>query len=422
MRSSAQLHPEQGLRLAALLRRRAQPQPGARLHRRPARLPAGPHLPARRAGGRLRGRRRDARAAAQHRADDRRPAGHAGSRNGAVRALRPATCCGRWSSWPRRTRTARRGADPPDLLRPLRAAAAAGRARPPPRPPSWRRTPLYDFLTQLAAFDSPVATFLDRGDPRAQELPDALPVAAGRRLASSIRLERPEPFRDLFPRPPVRLWGKLETTPEAARIALVHRPRPLQQQIPLEYAYAAWGELARPAAGETDDYRTVSRRHARAAARLPGAASGGDGAHRQRLPRQPRRRARRRFALPDLAQFEGWRRRWRRRWTSSSRSSGTATSPPGRRRGLAPPERRVLAGESLIVGVPRGGPGARRGGAEPRAPAALRATAPARSGQRRRQALARTEARDEMDAGRVCACGCGSPARAWTAVSTRRWH
>ena len=57
--------------------------------------------------------------------------------------------------------TGSRGADPPGLLQQLRAAPAPGRAVPPFQRHRGCRPALYDFITQLAAFDSPIATFLD---------------------------------------------------------------------------------------------------------------------------------------------------------------------------------------------------------------------------------------------------------------------
>ncbi len=54
------LHPQQGLRLAALHRRDAEPKPRPHLHRRAARLPARSDLSPRRPGRGMRGRHRDA--------------------------------------------------------------------------------------------------------------------------------------------------------------------------------------------------------------------------------------------------------------------------------------------------------------------------------------------------------------------------
>ena len=93
-----------------------------------------------------------------------------------------------------------------------------------------------------------------------------------------------------LPRPALRLLGQARrcraaTTPGIGE--LVHQPRPLQQPDPAGVRLRRLGRTARPAPAQRRRLRGLPGGHAGPAARLPGPAAGGDGAHRQRLPRQP---------------------------------------------------------------------------------------------------------------------------------------
>ena len=155
------LHPGQGLQLAALLRRHAEPEPRPHLHRRPARLPARPDLPARRPGRRLRGRgRTPGRRRSVVRLTDGPPDTPAKEERLFVDWI--GTCCGRSSSWPLPTRRGNRAPRSTSSSTTATSSGCCWRAWPATPRRSSARHPLYDFLTQIAAFDSPVATFLDQ--------------------------------------------------------------------------------------------------------------------------------------------------------------------------------------------------------------------------------------------------------------------
>ncbi|HEY7035844.1 MAG TPA: PD-(D/E)XK nuclease family protein, partial [Thermomicrobiales bacterium] len=122
-------------------------------------------------------------------------------------------------------------------------------------------TPLYDFVTQLAAYDSPIATFLV---DEIRELKN-YPMVCQSLQAVSRYLKfdwyTPEPFGELFH---TRLFDHVGRFPDEERPE--HDTSPwytarsrFNSQIPLEYAYAAWGELAPPADGAADEFRAFRR-------------------------------------------------------------------------------------------------------------------------------------------------------------------
>ncbi|MFN3649232.1 MAG: AAA domain-containing protein [Armatimonadota bacterium] len=105
---------------------------------------------------------------------------------------------------------------------------------------------LYDFMTQLAAFDSPIATFLDREIRELKNYP--MVCQSLQAVAAHLGFDW-APFRETFRARLFDEWGTLD--PEAE--AWYTRRARFNSQIPLEYAYAAWGDLE-PPAGKRDDY------------------------------------------------------------------------------------------------------------------------------------------------------------------------
>ena len=207
-------------------------------------------------------------------------------------------------------------------------------------------TPLYDFLTQLAAFDSPVGTFLEREIREMRNYP-----MIGQSLQAVASLQKfdwnaPEPYRDTFR---ARLFdararfdrGDDETPWITARARF-------NSQIPLEYAYAAWGDLDDPAEGSGDEYRYYrgatpellvgfQARRLQALEHVAGSFRGNT-----QTTKTP-------FALPDLATWEGQARTLAGaldEFVTLERHAELAEWKAAR---LAPPERRMLAGETLIV-------------------------------------------------------------------------
>ena len=112
----------------------------------------------------------------------------------------------------RRARRSRRGgeragADPPHLLRRVRAAGAARRSGPPRRNDPGRDAALRlrDPAGGLRLADRDLSR---AGDPRPEELPDGLPVVAGGGGVPAVRLERGHALPRHLPGPALRLLGQ----------------------------------------------------------------------------------------------------------------------------------------------------------------------------------------------------------------------
>jgi len=209
-------------------------------------------------------------------------------------------------------------------------------------------TPLYDFLTQLAAFDSPLATFLDQ---EIRELKNYPMVCQSLQAVAAYRKfdwNAPEPYRDIFRSRLFDFWGKLDRpegeTPQESPWYTNHAR--FNSQIPLEYAYAAWGEL--PGEGGKDQYARyrgattallVSFQERRLEA-LEWVASDFTG------NQQTSKRA---FDLPNLAAFTEKARTLAGALAEFVTIERHAAISAWKGARLAPPERRALTGETLIV-------------------------------------------------------------------------
>ncbi len=213
-------------------------------------------------------------------------------------------------------------------------------------PPILKSTPpLYDFLTQLAAFDSPVATYLSEEVRESKNYP--MTCQSLQSLAAYLKFDwnTPLKFRDLFKARLFDYLGKIDL--DGASEWYTRRSR-FSSSMPLEYAYGAWGQLPTPAAGrgdEFEDYRQVTLDQLRAFAvrRLEAVAHVA-----ARLTPNPNA-TKSPFALPDLAKFEdkaGTMARALMEFVTIERLVAM-----GDWRGVRhqPPERRVLMGETLLV-------------------------------------------------------------------------
>src|SRR5262249_6495356 len=127
-------------------------------------------------------------------------------------------------------------------------------------PPILQSTPpLYDLLTQLAGFDSPVATYLSEEVREFRNYP--MTCQSLQSLATYLKFDwnKPQPFRDLFKARGFDYLGKLDIGGTSEWYTKRSR---FGTNLPLEYAYAAWGELPAPEAGQGDkfaDFRHVTR-------------------------------------------------------------------------------------------------------------------------------------------------------------------
>ncbi|MFN8591630.1 MAG: AAA domain-containing protein [Thermomicrobiales bacterium] len=215
-------------------------------------------------------------------------------------------------------------------------------------------TPIYDFLTQLAAFDSPVATFLDREIRELKNYPfvcQSLQAVAAVARPSGARFDwnAPEPFREIFRERMFDALGRLDPIPggNGKPGPWVTRRARFNSQIPLEYAYAAWDALDVPTGGGDlyEQYRrsTVPLLRAFQARRLEAME------HVANDFRGNKDTTKSNFVIPDIASFDGKARGLAealQEFVTIERHVDLAAWKSAR---LPPPERRVLAGDTLIT-------------------------------------------------------------------------
>ncbi|MBI3965067.1 MAG: AAA family ATPase [Chloroflexi bacterium] len=207
-------------------------------------------------------------------------------------------------------------------------------------------TPLYDLLTQLAAFDSPVATFLDQEIREHKNYP--MVCQSLQSVAAYLRFNwnEPEGYRRLFNARLFDFWGKLDRgNPDSPWYT--NRAR-FNSFIPLEYAYAAWDELPAPQPNHGDEfkaYRVATEDHHK-------------GMHARRLEamgwitrefpgnHQTTKRA---FNLERLHELNDRARSLAEALDEFVMLERHAELEAWKSARLAPPERRVLSGDTLLV-------------------------------------------------------------------------
>ena len=213
-------------------------------------------------------------------------------------------------------------------------------------PPILQATPpLYDFLTQLAAFDSPVATFLDEEVRRFKNYP--MTCQNLQSLATFLKFDwnTPHPFREIFKSRLFDYLGKLDLG--GATEWFTKRAR-FGSSLPLENAYAAWGQLPTVKAGGADEwaeYRAVSPAllqafQVRRLEALEHVAVNLDGnPHTAKTP----------FVLPDLSEFQDKADDLAEALHEFVLIERFVSINEWQAVRYAPPERRVLMGETLIT-------------------------------------------------------------------------
>lgn len=102
-------------------------------------------------------------------------------------------------------------------------------------------TPLYDFMTQIAAFDSPIASFLDQEIKELKNYP--MVCQSLQAVAAYLKFDwnKGENYREIFKERMFDFWGKFDS-PDGNSYWYTNRSR-FGSQIPLEFAYAAWNSL-----------------------------------------------------------------------------------------------------------------------------------------------------------------------------------
>ena len=213
-------------------------------------------------------------------------------------------------------------------------------------PPILKHTPpLYDFLTQVAAFDSPVASYLDEELRTFKNFP--MTCQSLQSVAQYLKFDwnAPHRFRDLFKARLFDYLGKLDI--DGTSEWYTKRSR-FASSLPLEYAYAAWGQLppARPGGhDEFADFRgvTVDLLAAFQVRRLEAvehvAASAHGNPNTQKTP----------FVLPDLARFEDKADDLAHALHEFVTIERLVELTDWKATRHAPPERRVLMGDCLLV-------------------------------------------------------------------------
>jgi len=121
-------------------------------------------------------------------------------------------------------------------------------------------TPLYDLVTDLAAFDSPIVSHLSEEIHAQKNYPLLCQSLQSVAAWLGFRWDTDDvPFRRLFKARLFDSQGRPDWD-DATREYYTRRAR-FGGAIPLEYAYAAWGELPPPERGRRDDaapYRAVT--------------------------------------------------------------------------------------------------------------------------------------------------------------------
>ncbi len=213
-------------------------------------------------------------------------------------------------------------------------------------PPILKNTPpLYDFLTQIAAFDSPIASFLDEEMRTFKNFP--MTCQSLQSVAQYLKFDwnTPHKFRELFK---ARLFDNIGRLDIDGVSEWYTRRSRFSSSVPLEYAYAAWGQLPTLGAGKGDefaDFRGVSKdlltafqvRRLEALEHVAGSIQGNP--NTQKTP----------FVLPDLAGFDDKADDLAHALHEFVTIERLVELTDWKATRHAPPERRVLMGDCLLV-------------------------------------------------------------------------
>ena len=213
-------------------------------------------------------------------------------------------------------------------------------------PPILKNTPpLYDFLTQIAAFDSPIASHLDEELRTFKNFP--MTCQSLQSVATYLKFDWNTPlnFRELFKARLFDYLGKLDI--DGTSEWYTKRSR-FGSSVPLEYAYAAWGQLPTPGPGKGDefaDFRCATtdsivafqKRRLEAVEHVADSINGNP--NTAKTP----------FALPDLAGFEDKAHDLAHALHEFVTIERLVELGDWKATRHAPPERRVLMGDCLLV-------------------------------------------------------------------------
>ena len=221
---------------------------------------------------------------------------------------------------------------------------------------------VYDLLTQKAAFASPMVTFLDQ-ELRRKNLPLVCPSLTS--VASYLGFdwgtfegenEGISSYRETFRSRLFDATGKYRAGEgDAAELdgAYYTARARFNSQLPLEYAYAAWGELPEPTDGEADPYRAYRRttaamltglikRRLRAMAHIAEGLLSESFRGNPKIKKIP-------FDLPDLGQFQDRAETLAGALHEFCLIERHVSLAEWKSERLATPEERLLRGDTLLV-------------------------------------------------------------------------
>lgn len=212
-------------------------------------------------------------------------------------------------------------------------------------------TALYDFMTQMAMYDSPIASFLDQEIQEQKNYP--MVCQSLQAVAAYLKFDwnKDVPYREIFRTRMFDFWGRFDeptdpgSTVPGIRGWYTSRAR-FNSQIPLEYAYTAWGDVA-PDVSPDDlaAYRGATPEllqgfHARRLEAMEHIAHDFHGNYQTQLSS---------FSLPDLGTFEQRARSFAHALDEFVSIERFVDLAAWKRERFAPPEQRVLNGTSLVV-------------------------------------------------------------------------
>lgn len=211
-------------------------------------------------------------------------------------------------------------------------------------------TALYDFITQLASFNSPIASFLLDEVQKFRNYPMICQSLQAVAAYEHFDWNSPKPFRKMFHARLFDFWGRFDQQDDGSSRPgqdgwYTNRSR-FNSQIPLEYAYVAWGDVDEKALGATlEPYAasTPDRLRAFHARRLDAME------HIARTFPGNRDTSQDTYSLPDLATFEERARTLAhalQEFVFIERHVEVAAWKHGR---LPEPEQRVLNGNGLVL-------------------------------------------------------------------------
>jgi predicted RecB family nuclease len=208
-------------------------------------------------------------------------------------------------------------------------------------------TALYDFVTQLAAYDSPVATLLETQIREQKNYPMLCQSLQSVATALRFNWNAGVPYREIFRERLFDYLGKLPDE-ETGELEWYTRRSRFNSQIPLEYAYGAWGNLPAPPEDKQDEFEPyrnitidlVTGFHARRLEAME---------HIARDFRGNRQTTLTPFTLPDLAEFTNIAPTLAHALDEFVMIERHVELAAWKNDRLAPPELRMLRGQALVV-------------------------------------------------------------------------